>query len=109
MPLGRLALLLWKNRRERQVCAEVRITEFGTLKAWAYRIAAEERPLGRILVVGEGVPPPGTLIWRLPGFIGPRCTAGATHRFAESYERVKDHASIEYCAKATLSRAHNRR
>src|SRR5690349_4253968 len=39
------------------------------------------------------LPPPGTLIWRLPGFIRPRCTAGATHRFAESYERVALHGS----------------
>jgi hypothetical protein len=42
----------------------------------------------RKMVVGEGaapLPPPGTLIWRLPGFIKLRCAAGATHRFAESY------------------------
>src|ERR1700730_12703842 len=39
------------------------------------------------------LPPPGTLIWRLPGFIRPRCTAGATHRLAESYERVALHGS----------------
>jgi hypothetical protein len=37
------------------------------------------------------LPPPGTLIWRLPGFIRPRCTAGATHRLAESYEGFKTH------------------
>jgi hypothetical protein len=34
------------------------------------------------------------LIWRLPGFIRPRRTAGATHRFAESYERLALHISI---------------
>jgi hypothetical protein len=39
------------------------------------------------------LPPPGTLIWRLPGFIRPRCTAGATHRFAESYYGFKLHFS----------------
>ena len=37
------------------------------------------------------LPPPGTLIWRLPGFIRPRCTAGATHRLAESYKGFKAH------------------
>ena len=37
------------------------------------------------------LPPPGTLIWRLPGFIRPRCTAGATHRLAESYQGVEAH------------------
>src|SRR5262249_16567777 len=37
------------------------------------------------------LPPPGTLIWRLPGLIRPRRTAGATHRFAESYEGFKLH------------------
>jgi hypothetical protein len=37
------------------------------------------------------LPPPGTLIWRLPGFIRPRCTAGATHRLAESYYGVALH------------------
>src|SRR6476646_2392300 len=37
------------------------------------------------------LPPPGTLIWRLPGFIRPRCTSGATHRFAESYYGLKFH------------------
>src|SRR5258708_36855632 len=39
------------------------------------------------------LPPPGTLIWRLPGFIKPRCTAGATHRFAESYYGFNLHFS----------------
>src|SRR5882724_6074756 len=35
------------------------------------------------------LPPPGTLIWRFPGFIRPRCTAGATHKAAESYQGSK--------------------
>ena len=33
------------------------------------------------------LPPPGSLIWRFPGLIRPRCTAGATHRRAKSYYR----------------------
>src|SRR5262249_7799878 len=37
------------------------------------------------------LPPPGTLIWRFPGLIRPRCTAGATHRMAESYYGFKLH------------------
>src|SRR5580698_1571363 len=37
------------------------------------------------------LPPPGSLIWRFPGLIRPRCTAGATHRNAESYYGVKVH------------------
>lgn len=45
--------------------------------------------------MGEGAarvpPPPGTLIWRFPGFIRPRRTAGATHRFTESYYQVELH------------------
>lgn len=39
------------------------------------------------------LPPPGTLIWRSPGFIRPCRTAGATHRFAGSYYRVEVHGS----------------
>ena len=37
------------------------------------------------------LPPPGTLIWRFPGLIRPRCTAGATHKAAESYQGIKVH------------------
>jgi hypothetical protein len=37
------------------------------------------------------LPPPGTLIRRFPGLIRPRCTAGATHRFAEPYYGLKLH------------------
>src|SRR5713226_9334092 len=45
----------------------------------------------RKMVVGEGAAPPGTLIWRFPGFIRPRCTAGATHKAAESYQGIQAH------------------
>jgi hypothetical protein len=45
------------------------------------------------MVVGEGVAPSGTLIWRLPGFIRPRRTAGATHRFARLYQGIDLHTS----------------
>ena len=37
------------------------------------------------------LPPPGTLIWRFPGFIRPRCTAGATHRIVQTYYGVGVH------------------
>src|SRR5579864_677014 len=37
------------------------------------------------------LPPPGTLIWRFPGFIRPRCTAGATHHESESYVWFEGH------------------
>jgi Pyridine nucleotide-disulphide oxidoreductase, dimerisation domain len=37
------------------------------------------------------LPPPGTLIRRFPGLIRPRCRAGATQRFAESYYGVRSH------------------
>src|ERR1700722_6546119 len=47
--------------------------------------------LGRKMVVGEGAAPPGTLIWRFPGFIKPRCTAGATPKAAESYKGIEVH------------------
>jgi hypothetical protein len=43
------------------------------------------------LVVGEGAAPSRHANLRLPGFIRPRCTAGATHRLAESYEGFKTH------------------
>jgi len=39
-------------------------------------------------------PPPGSLIWRFPGLIRPRCTAGATHHVAESYYRIEAHGKI---------------
>jgi hypothetical protein len=29
------------------------------------------------------------LAWRLPRFVRPRCTAGATHRLAESYSETR--------------------
>jgi len=37
------------------------------------------------------LPLTGTLIWRFPGFIRPRCTAGATHKAAESYQGIEVH------------------
>ena len=37
------------------------------------------------------LPPPGTLIWRFPGLIRPRCTAGATHHEQRSYVRFGEH------------------
>jgi hypothetical protein len=43
------------------------------------------------MVVGEGAAPPGTLIWHFPKFIRPRCTAGATHKAAESYQGIEVH------------------
>jgi hypothetical protein len=37
------------------------------------------------------LPPPGTLIWRFPGLIRPRRTAGATHRIAGSHYGAELH------------------
>jgi hypothetical protein len=48
------------------------------------------------------LPPPGTLIWRLPGFIRPRCTAGATHRLAESYYGVVLHVRKIACQRTVV-------
>jgi len=39
------------------------------------------------------LPPPGSLIWRFPGFIRPRCTAGATHHGAKSYYGIEFHGA----------------
>ena len=43
--------------------------------------------------MGEGATPPGALIWRLPGFIRPRRTARATHRFVRSYQWIELHTN----------------
>src|SRR5690242_2914683 len=49
------------------------------------------------------LPPPGSLIWRFPGFIRPRCTAGATHHGAKSYYGIKFHRAILPDLKKSLS------
>src|SRR6266481_6730812 len=56
----------------------------------------------RKMVVGEGAAPPGTLIWRFPGFIRPRCTAGATHKAAESYQGIEVHVPTLHSPSGSL-------
>jgi hypothetical protein len=45
------------------------------------------------------LPPPGTLIWRFPGLIRPRRTAGATHRITGSHYGAELHTGAVYFAR----------